>query len=252
MNAPKVSVANWCFCKEPMDPAAYYRAVVDAGCTAVEMATQEHWPVARQAGLGLLNISGPGAGEGFNHVENHPLLLVEVRKTIELAAKNGVEQVIVFSGNSKGQAPRDGFANCHQAFKGLAEFAREAGTTLLFEMFNTFDHPDYQASQSSYGFELARAIDNPAFKVLYDVYHMYRMGEDVRQDLVANLEWIGHLHVAGGPKRDFPGSAQAIDYPSLVRDVQLAGYNGFWGLEFLSTGLQELSAAVKHLSMDCR
>jgi hydroxypyruvate isomerase len=81
--------------------------------------------------------------------------------------------------------------------------------------------------------------------VLYDMYHMHRMGEDVAAQVTANLELISHLHVAGAPRRDFPGPHQEMDYASIVRAVHSAGFRGFWGQEFLPAGepLEALAAA---------
>jgi hydroxypyruvate isomerase len=70
-------------------------------------------------------------------------------------------------------------------------------------------------------------------KVLYDLYHMHRMGEDVSARVIANLEYVAHLHIAGSPQRDFPGDQQSIDYLSIVRSIHQAGYRGAWGMEFL-------------------
>ena len=197
-------------------------------------------------GLDLLNLSGPGMCDGLNRMENRAKLTAEIAESIALAAANRVSQVIVFSGNRNGQDTREGFRNCRQALCELAPAASRAGVTLLFEMLNSIDHKDYQADHSAFGFELAQEVNSPAFRVLYDVYHMHRMGQDVRNDILTNLPWIGHIHVAGAPKRDDPGDGQEIDYRTIVAATHRAGYRGFWGMEFLPGpgGIDELTGSI--------
>ena len=98
---------------------------------------------------------------------------------------------------------------------------------------NSADHGDYHATASSYGYAVARAVDSPQVGVLYDIYHQQRMGEDLMATLTGNIDLVCHLHVAGSPRRDFPGPDQEIDYASLVAAVQDAGYEGHWGMEFM-------------------
>jgi hydroxypyruvate isomerase len=97
------------------------------------------------------------------------------------------------------------------------------------------------ADSSTFGFELARAVDSPRFRVLYDIYHMHRMREDVLQKMLGNLDLICHLHIAGSPRRDFPGLRQDIDYATIVREVTAAGYAGYWGQEFPAAGADPFS-----------
>lgn len=57
--------------------------------------------------------------------------------------------------------------------------------------------------------------------------------ENYAQTFRANLDYVAHIHVAGSPRRDFPGEQQEIDYEPVVRAIHRAGYGGFWGQEFL-------------------
>ncbi len=119
--------------------------------------------------------------------------------------------------------------------------------TLVLEVLNKFDHADYQADNSEFAFAFARACASQRVKVLYDIYHMQRMGEDLVATIIKNLDLIAHLHIAGSPKRNFPSPDQETDYRTLVRRIHAAGYRGYWGQEFLPAGdsLEELGRAFK-------
>lgn len=229
----KLSAADWCFVRPEDDPVDYYRKVKELGYLGIEMAAPERWSAVKETGLSLINIIGPGMQDGLNRIKNHARLIDEIGKLLEIAQMQKIDHVIIFSGNRAGQLDMEGLENTISALKQLARKAEATRVTLACEVLNSFDHEDYQADHSAYAFELVKAVSSPFVKVLYDIYHMGRMGENVRRDVLENLEFIHHLHVAGSPKRDFPGEGQEIDYPLLVRDIHRAGYRGYWGQEFI-------------------
>jgi hydroxypyruvate isomerase len=231
MNRPLLlSAADWCFIKPEDDAVRYYQQLAKYGYTAAEMVPPERRAIARAAGLHLLNIAGAG---NLNRATNRAKAVSEMRQQIAELSAEGIAQLIVFSGKRDGQDPSVGIANCIAALQDVAADAERANVMLTFEVFNTFDHPDYDADNSNFGFDVARGVSSPAVKVLYDLYHMHRMGEDVTAAVTANLEFVGHLHVAGSPKRDFPGDQQSLDYGKVVQQIHKAGYRGTWGMEFL-------------------
>jgi hydroxypyruvate isomerase len=245
MERLKQSVPDWCFYKPQDNPEAYYRGLRKIGFTGVEMVDPARWPAAKAAGLQIVNLSSPGMTQGLNHPANHAALVPQIRSAITVAAREGIRDVIVFSGNREGQDDREGLAHTVAALRPLAAEAKAIGVTLAFEMLNSQDHADYQADKSWYGFEVVRQISSPAVKVLYDIYHMHRMGEDVLGTLLPNLRDVCHIHVAASPKRNRPTDDGEIDYRTIVRKVHAAGYRGFWGQEFLPAGdsLDELAKA---------
>jgi hydroxypyruvate isomerase len=225
-----LSAADWCYVKSDDDAHRYYHRLVESGYSAAEMVPPERRALAGAAGLRLLNFAG---ASGLNRAENRGKAVSQMRDEIAKMNAEGIEQLIVFSGNRDGQDQAIGIANCIAALKDVADDAERAGIVLTFEVFNTFDHPDYDADSGEYGFAVARGVSSPAVKVLYDLYHMHRMGEDVAAKVIANLEYVTHLHVAGSPNRDFPDEKQSLDYAEVVRRIHDAGYQGAWGMEFL-------------------
>jgi hydroxypyruvate isomerase len=232
----KLSAADWCFCKPEIDPAKYYRHLKSVGVEGAEMVPAERFPLARAAGLKLLNTIGHSITEGFNRKDLHPGVIAKTREAISLAKKEGIPHIIVFSGNRGQIDDATGKRSCIDGIKQVAGDAERAGVTLLLEVLNSFDHADYHADRSDFAFEVVKAINSPRVRVLYDIYHMHRMGEDTAKTVIANLKWIEHLHVAGSPKRDMIGPDQEIDHTKVVRKIIDAGYRGWWGLEYMPTG----------------
>jgi len=241
-----LSAPDWCFYKDQPDPAAYYRKLKSLGIAGVEMVDPSRWEHACAAGLSILNQSGPGMTRGLNRTAHHAELLPEIRALIAKAAAAKIPHVIVFSGNREGQDDHEGERNVITALKALAPEAERAGVTLIFEMLCAQNHPDYQADHSSYGFDVVNAVGSPAVKVLYDIYHMSRMGEDVVRDVATHRDIIAHLHTAESPKRSVPHRDGEIKYGSIVDAITRTGYDGYWGLEFVPQGdvMAEIQQAV--------
>jgi hydroxypyruvate isomerase len=246
MSKLRQSVPDWCFFKQGTDPRGYYARVKALGYDGVELVDESRWAAAREAGLRIVDLAAPGMQDGVNKKANHGTLLPQIRQALETAKANGIPNVIVFSGNRQGLDDAEGLKGCAAAYRELARDAERLGVTMLFEMLNAYDHPDYMADSARFGFDVVQAVGSPRFKVLYDVYHMHRMKEDALADMLAHLDVIEHVHVAGSPRRDFPGTLQEIDYATIVRRVAEAGYKGFWGQEFIPVKepLAELEAAV--------
>lgn len=229
----KISVPDWCFYGKLAEGPRYYELLVSFGVDGAEMVPPERQAMARHAGLVILNQSGPGMQDGLNRLENHARLLPEIRESLRSAAAASIPLVIVFSGNAAGQAEAEGIENCRRGIEALLPDAERAGVVLGFEMLNVHDHADYQACHGRYGFALAAGIDSRWFRLVYDIYHMERMGDNSVGDIAGNLRYIEHVHVAESPRRDKPLARGAIAYESIVPAVMKAGYGGYWGLEFI-------------------
>ena len=91
------------------------------------------------------------------------------------------------------------------------------------------------------GFEILRHVGSPQVKVLYDIYHMSMMGENVVAEMGSNLEWMGYLHVADLPGRHQPGTGK-IDYRGIADWLKRVRFDGFIGMEFFPEGPDNFAA----------
>jgi len=245
----KLSITDWSFFgKSKLEPGEFYGKIREMGFTGVEMVPRERLKAAKSAGLEILNeIYGGSIDQGLNRKENHVALIPRIKENIESAAEAGIKAVIIFSGKRMGQADSEGMLNCKTAIEKVLPDAEKNKVTLLFEVLNIFDHEDYQADNSRYAFSLARSIGSPYLKVLYDIYHMEKMSENSADILPFNINYTGHLHVADIPNRDGPKRNGNIDYGNIVRKTMNAGYDGYWGMEFIPSGnpMKELAEAKR-------
>jgi len=244
------SFAWWSFTAgREVDPAALLRSAVTAGAQGVEMLPQDLWPVARDAGLSLVTLTGHTLEEGFNDPSRHAALADEVRRNIDAAAAGGVEQVIVFSGNRIGDgADGPAIEACIQGLAPVVAHAEAAGVGLLMELLNSkVDHPGHQCDHTAFGAAVVRGVGSPTLKLLYDGYHMQLMEGDLMRTIRAHIDLIGHVHTAGAPGRRDLDDRQEINWPAIAGLLTHLGYKGWVGHEFIPRGdpVQALGAALR-------
>lgn len=234
------SFAWWSFTavNAPDDPAAFLRSAKQAGAQGVEMLPEALWPVARDVGLTLVNLTGHKLEEGFNDPARHAALRDEVRGKIDAAAAGEVGAVIVFAGNRFGDgADAPAIAACVDGLAPVVAHAEAAGVQLLMELLNSkVDHPGQQCDRTAFGAEVVRQVGSPTLKLLYDGYHMQLMEGDLSRTIKANFDLIGHVHTAGAPGRRDLDDRQEINWRSIAGLLRHLKYERWVGHEFVPRG----------------
>src|SRR4051794_10095224 len=108
MASIKQSVSAWCFA-QVMTTQDLVRTMAEIGYAGVELIDQEHWPLVKEHGLEIVAVNGHRSIEdGLNRRENHDRIEREITANLELAARWGIANLIVFSGNRRGLDDRAG------------------------------------------------------------------------------------------------------------------------------------------------
>jgi hydroxypyruvate isomerase len=128
----------------------------------------------------------------------------------------------------------------------IAALADTFDIDIVVEPLNSIiDHPGYFLNSSALAFQIIKEIDHPRIKILYDIYHMAVMGENILQDIEVNLDLIGYLHVADKPGRNEPGSGE-IDYKSILSVLKSLNFCGMIGFECYASD-RDSHKAVKNI-----
>jgi hydroxypyruvate isomerase len=217
------------------------------GIESIELLQEKNWATVN--GFGLKCAVGYatkwGIPKGFNRIENHPKLIADYEAMIPKAAAAGVPNLICFSGNSEGQHDEEGLRNCASGLKKLIPMAEEYGVTLIMELLNTNDHPDYQCNKTLWGATLCQMIGSERFKLLYDIYHMQIMEGNVIDTIRKYHHFIGHYHTGGVPGRHEIDDTQELNYPAIMRAILATSYKGYVGQEFIHTAKDKLASLRK-------
>ncbi len=117
----------------------------------------------------------------------------------------------------------------------LAKLGDNLHLDFVIEPLNTIeDHPGYQLDSSGMAFEIIREIHHPRVNLLYDIYHMAVMGENILGDIEKQIDLIGYFHVADAPGRAEPGSGN-INYREISMLLHKLDYQGLVGFEYSPT-----------------
>ncbi|HET9658887.1 MAG TPA: TIM barrel protein [Thermomicrobiales bacterium] len=208
------------------------------GYPGIEFAPREQWDAIRDAGLRIVCVRGhDDISNGLNDLSQHDRIEREILANLKLAQQYGIPSLVCFSGERKGQDDAAGQANTIAALQRVSQAAEEAGVLLALELLNSkVDHPDYQCDRTAWGIEVVSAVDSPAVKLLYDVYHMQIMEGDIIRTIGAHHQHFGHYHLAGNPGRHDPDETQELFYPPILDAIEATGYTGYMGLEYIPSG----------------
>jgi hydroxypyruvate isomerase len=234
----KQSVSRWPYARIPLPEFA--RACAAMGLQAIDLLQPEDWAVVRDHGL-TCSMGYPTArrdfiSTGFNDPANHAMLLRELERTIPLAARAGVPNVIAMFGDRRGRADAEGVAHCIHGLSQIKRLAEEQGVTVCVELLNSkVDHKGYQGDHTAFGVEVMRGVDSPRVKLLYDIYHMQIMEGDVIRTIRDNIRHIAHFHTGGVPGRHELDDSQELNYRAVARAIADLGFTGYVAHEFVPT-----------------
>ncbi len=163
----------------------------------------------------------------------HTEFLIGVERSALLAARLHARNLIVVSGDTRPDVDRRRQLDAIvEALRRAAPIASKAGVGLLLEPLNTLvDHQGYFLHSTVDALHVIRSVDQPAVRLLYDMYHSIVMGEDPQQVLAGSGALVGHVHVADVPGRNEPGTGK-IDWVRQLAALHDAGYLGPIGLEY--------------------
>jgi hydroxypyruvate isomerase len=191
----------------------------------------------RQSGVELVSVvlvSGnqedlvPIRGENLQRFVD----LVDQRTDFALAA--GCTQGIITTGQSvvrrSYQEQRSALVD---ALCAAGAIAASKSFRLNLEPLNTeVDHPGYFLDDPFESAAIIKEVGLASVRLLYDIYHMGIMSGNQTSFIENNISLIGHFHGAGLPGRHELFESET-DYRFLLKRIQAAGYNGYFGLEYL-------------------
>ena len=210
------------------------------------------WPLMRERGL-VCSLYKPDPGGGVSAVRHVPgppgwnaiglaaaqgVFAEEIHRAIDLAADHGVPNVLLLAGTRHEVSYERGAENAVAFCNLVKAHAEQRGVTLVIELVNSkgqFGPPLSLFDRSEWGFGVVRAVGSPRVKVLYDCFHAQIMEGNIAATLRANIDLIGHIHVAGVPGRHQLDGDQELNYGYLARVIAEAGYRGFVSHEWIAS-----------------
>ncbi len=218
------------------------RAAGAAGFDAVEL----HWPrredapairaALEDAGLPLLGLNSARGGPEEFGLSALPDRGSEARDAIDAAIAQaralGASHVHVMAGLAEGARARSAFeaALAHAC-------ATAPDLTILVEPINRHDVPGYFLDGPDLARDIIAAVAAPNLRLLFDAYHLARMGHDPARLLPGLLPLIGHVQIARAPDRGPPDAAMI----ALCHRLAALGHDRPVGAEYRPPGPTDAS-----------
>jgi hydroxypyruvate isomerase len=122
-------------------------------------------------------------------------------------------------------------ANCVELLKRCSEVLEPHGLVMVLEPLNWWtDHPGLFLHKIPQAYEICKAVDSPACKILFDIYH-----QQIQEgNLIPNIDmaWseIGYFQCGDNPGRKEPGTGE-INYRNVFKHIHGKGFEGVMGME---------------------
>jgi len=160
--------------------------------------------------------------------------LQDVKKAIEWAKKLDVPQIILLSGNEQRDLSREEqYASLVEGAKRATELAAGADVTLILENLNSkLDHKGYFLTSAREALRVAKEIDHPHFRLLFDIYHEYVQNGDPIPAMNDAEPYTAVYHVADAPGRHDPGTGN-MKWDDIYKAIGKSGYSGYLTFEYL-------------------
>lgn len=157
--------------------------------------------------------------------------LADIRNAVEVAKRCRARWMTVVPGHLDLRLPM-GYqtANVVESLKRAAEILAPHGLIMVLEPLNFRDHPGLFLTDVPQCYAICKAVDSPACKILYDIYHaQIQIG-----NLIPNIDlaWdeTAYFQIGDNPGRKEPTTGE-INYRNVFQHIHAKGYTGILGME---------------------
>jgi len=151
------------------------------------------------------------------------------RRAVDVAKRVNAKWMTVVPGGFERRLPigiQDG--NVIDALRRGAEIFEPHGLTMVLEPLS--DSPDLYLRTSEQTYMICKAVNSPACKILYDIYHMQKNEGNLIQNIALTWDEIGYIQIGDNPGRKEPTTGE-INYKNVFKYIYDKEFNGILGME---------------------
>ena len=151
------------------------------------------------------------------------------KNAVECAKRCNAKWMTVVPGNYERKLPLDiQTANVIETLRPACEIFEPHGLVMVLEALS--DTPDLFLRYTDQTFAICKAVNSPACKFLFDMYHMQRNEGNIINNLDLVWDEIGYLQIGDNPGRNEPFSGEMY-YRNIFKHIYNKGYKGILGME---------------------
>ncbi len=121
-------------------------------------------------------------------------------------------------------------ANVVESLKQAAALLEPHNLTMVLEPLNFRDHPGLFLTKSPQAYEICKAVDSPACKILFDIYHQQIQEGNLIPNMEASWDEIAYVQIGDNPGRKEPTTGE-INYTNVFKFIHEKGFQGILGME---------------------
>jgi hydroxypyruvate isomerase len=153
----------------------------------------------------------------------------DCKEAIEVAKRCNAKWMTVVPGNfDRSQSHDMQTTNVITALRKGAEILRPHGLIMVLEALS--DNPDLFLRGTHQSYMICKAVNSPACKFLFDMYHMQRN----EGNIIANIDKVWdetpYFQIGDNPGRKEPGTGE-MNYRNIFKHISSKGYKGVLGME---------------------
>jgi hydroxypyruvate isomerase len=173
------------------------------------------------------------------------LMIKDCKEAVEVAKRCNAKWMTVVPGNYEpGLSQEFQMSNVIQALRIAADLLAPHNLVMVLEPLS--DNPDLFLRHSDQTFMVCKAVNSPACKILFDMYHMQRNEGNIINNIDKAWDEIGYFQIGDNPGRNEPGTGE-MNYKNIFKHIHSKGYKGVLGMEHgnVKTGKDGEHALIK-------
>jgi len=157
------------------------------------------------------------------------LMIKDCKEAVEVAKRCNAKWMTVVPGNyERSLSPEFQMANVINALRKASPIFEPHGLVMVLEALS--DNPDLFLRHTDQTFMVCEAVNSPACKFLYDMYHMQRNEGNIINNIDKVWDQTGYFQIGDNPGRNEPGTGE-MNYKNIFKHIHSKGYKGILGME---------------------
>jgi hydroxypyruvate isomerase len=157
--------------------------------------------------------------------------LADIRKSVEVAKRVDARWMTVVPDHVEPRLqPHFQMANVVETLKQACGILEPHGLVMVLEPLNFRDHPGMFLTEIPQAYMICKAVDSPACKILFDIYHQQITEGNIIPNIDAAWDEIAYFQVGDVPGRNEPTTGE-INYRNIFEHIHGKGFEGVVGME---------------------
>jgi hydroxypyruvate isomerase len=173
--------------------------------------------------------SEPGMTSG--DAESRAAFLADIRGSVDVAKRVNATWMTIVPGHVDPRLkPHFQMAHVVESLKQAAAILEPHDLVMVLEPLNFRDHPGMFLTEIPQAHMICKAVDSPACKVLFDIYHQQISEGNIIPNIDLAWDEIAYFQVGDNPGRKEPTTGE-INYRRVFEHIYRKGFKGVVGME---------------------